>query len=146
VEHPIWLTHHREHHHDRCATVAGHLVCRRCLALYPLLFVVAVVVAGLGPGRLASIIAWVAPIPATIEYLAVGARVLAYRPRRVVAVTVLAALGFGCAVAFHFVTPFESRFLGPAGVHAGLWLVGALLGAWRSGPTSDPLADLSPPR
>ena len=35
----VWLSHHQPDHLDRCVVVGGRLVCRRCLALWPLTFV-----------------------------------------------------------------------------------------------------------
>ena len=32
---PLWLTHHHDDQLDRCAVVAGHHVCRRCLWFWP---------------------------------------------------------------------------------------------------------------
>ena len=37
---PLWLSHHAPADLDRCVTVGGHHVCRRCLLLWPLTFAI----------------------------------------------------------------------------------------------------------
>ena len=34
----LWLSHHHPEHSERCARLAGRLVCRRCLLLWPLCY------------------------------------------------------------------------------------------------------------
>ena len=37
---PIWLSHHYPEQYDRCVLVGRKHICRRCMALYPLSFLV----------------------------------------------------------------------------------------------------------
>lgn len=126
----IWLSHHREHQHDRCVEVSGYLVCRRCLALYPLLLVVAVGFAVLGPvgSPWMSALIWLGPVPATVDYVLLGLGRARYNARRVVVLTALAALGLGAALSYHLVSPFDRRFVVPALAFSSVWLLAALAG------------------
>ena len=130
----IWLSHHRQHQHDRCVDVAGYLVCRRCLALYPLLIVVGLVFAVTGPAAspwMSSLI-WFTPVPATIDYALLGLALTRYDARHVIVLTALAAVGLGAALSYHLASPFDRRFVVPAATFAGVWLLAALFGLRRS--------------
>ena len=65
---PLWLSHHDPGAYDRCVVVAGRHVCRRCLVLYPLAFVVLVVAQGSGWSGPTEALALVAlPLPAVLS-------------------------------------------------------------------------------
>jgi hypothetical protein len=93
---PMWLSHHWPDEYDRCIDVKGRKVCRRCLVLYPVSFVAAVLI-GAGvtwPERLDEWFVWLLPLPAVIEFVLEQLRFVRHSPRRMVAFTVL--LGIGC--------------------------------------------------
>src|ERR1700676_2364789 len=96
---PLWLSHHQPDHLDRCATVRGHKVCRRCLELWPLAFVaLALALAGVRwPRADDGLLLVILPLPAVVEFVLAPPGRLSYRPRRQALLTVplAAALGVG---------------------------------------------------
>jgi uncharacterized membrane protein len=94
---PLWLTHHWPDEYDRCATVRGRLVCRRCLVLYPLALVAALVLAHVAswPERLDPWFLWLLPLPAVVEFVAEQLRLVRHSPRRLVVLTTLLAVACG---------------------------------------------------
>jgi hypothetical protein len=94
---PLWLTHHLSDELDRCVLVAGRLVCRRCLVLYPVSFVAALVLGLLAswPERLDPWFLWLLPLPAVVEFVAEQLRLVRHSPRRLVATTLLLAVACG---------------------------------------------------
>jgi len=96
---PLWLSHHAPADLDRCVTVGGHHVCRRCLLLWPLTFAV-LVLAGAGirwPRGADGLLLVLLPLPAVAEFVFEHAGRWGYRPGRQAAFTALlaAALGVG---------------------------------------------------
>ena len=111
VDAPIWLSHHWPGDHDRCVHVAGHVICRRCLVLYPTAVVVAVLSIRFGGGhRWDPLICWLAMAPALAELAAEQIWGVAHRPGRLVAVTVVAGIGAGRAVARYLMRPSDPVF------------------------------------
>ncbi len=106
---PIWLTHHHPAHHDRCLVVAGRRVCRRCLVLYPIAFcVMAASLAGVHwPGSWDGLLMLVLPAPAIAEFVAEHTGRLSHRPRRQVALTLVAAPALGRGLARYLETPAD---------------------------------------
>jgi hypothetical protein len=97
VPSPIWLSHHWPSEYDRCATVAGLRVCRRCLVLYPTA-VVAAVLALVGvtwPDRFDPVLLWLLPVPAVVEFVAENLGWVRHSPPRLIAFTFLLALACG---------------------------------------------------
>ena len=96
---PLWLSHHQPDELDRCAVVAGRHVCRRCLLLWPLTFVVfALALAGVRwPRGADDLLLVLLPLPAVLEFVLEHGGHLPYRPGLQAAVTVplAAALGVG---------------------------------------------------
>jgi hypothetical protein len=93
---PLWLSHHWPDEYDRCVEIRGRKVCRRCLVLYPVSFVAAVLI-GAGaswPERFDEWVLWLLPLPAVVEFVAEQLRLVRHSPRRMVAFTVL--LGIAC--------------------------------------------------
>jgi len=115
---PLWLSHHRPEHHDRCVSLGGVAVCRRCAVLYPLVVAVAALVAAVEPQPAVALAAmWLAPLPLSIEWIAEQFGILLHRPRRLVATTALASVGIGAALAWHLRTPFDPDVLAPMATH-----------------------------
>lgn len=93
---PLWLSHHWPHDFDRCIEVRGRMVCRRCAVLYPVGLVSAVVLAvAPWPALLDPWLVWLLPFPAFAEFVAEHLGWIRPSPRRLVAGTVLLAVGCG---------------------------------------------------
>ena len=92
----MWLSHHWPDEYDRCVRVGGKLVCRRCIVLYPLSLVTAVVAGFFGwPESWDPWLLWLLPLPAVVEFVAEQLRLVRHSPRRLVAVTVPLAIACG---------------------------------------------------
>jgi hypothetical protein len=94
---PLWLSHHWPDEYDRCTRVAGRLVCRRCLVLYPVSLVSALVLGLVAswPERLDPWFLWLLPLPAVLEFVAEQLRLVQHSPRRLVVLTVPLAVACG---------------------------------------------------
>lgn len=111
VDAPIWLSHHWPGDHDRCLRLGSHLVCRRCLVLYPVAAVAALVSIRMPGGhRWDPLICWLLPVPALVELAAEQIWGVAHRPRRLVVVTVLAGVGAGRAMSRYLMRPSDHVF------------------------------------
>ncbi len=128
----MWLSHHWEQDHaERCVQVAGHPVCRRCLALYPLGLLVAVLsAAGYPPWPVewdpAPI--WILSIPATVTFIGEVLGLIAYSARWQVVTTLVAAIAYGRALGYEFVERWSPEFWEPIAVFGGLWFFAAYFG------------------
>ena len=92
----MWLSHHWPDEYDRCVRVGGRLVCRRCLVLYPLSLVTAVLIGLIGwPEDLDPWLLWLLPLPAVVEFVAEQFKLVRHSPTRLVAVTVPLAIACG---------------------------------------------------
>lgn len=129
----LWRTHHWPEHYERCATIRGHLVCRRCSWMYSISFAVAFLgLVGVEPwpARLDGPLIWLLAAPATIEFVLGELTEVRYDARRQAAVTALLALAMGRGMAYElqeFGSPF---FWGPVLSLGPLWFLAALIG-WR---------------
>lgn len=94
---PMWLSHHWPDGYDRCAVVAGRHVCRRCLFMYPIALVAAVV-ASVGPWwprGLDPVLIPLLPFPAVVDFVLDNLGVVRYSPARQAALTSIGALAAG---------------------------------------------------
>lgn len=134
---PLWLSHHFPEHYDRCVLIAGRHLCRRCLVLYPLAFLVM----GLGlagvhwPTALDPIALWLLPLPAVVEFVLEHRGVLAYHPARQVLLTIPLALGLGRGFTLYLEDPTSRLFWAVVAVYGGLCLASALLDRRPEGPS-----------
>lgn len=134
-----WLSHHGPEHAERCRSVGGIAVCRRCSVLYPVAVVVAVVVVALDPPSTWLVaLMWLAPVPMALDWAAEHLGRVAYSPRRQTAVTLLGAPALGAALAMHARSPFTAPAVAPI-----LWwtlccLAVAWWGWWRTVPDEAP--------
>lgn len=127
---PIWLSHHWPDRHDRCVRVRGVAVCRRCLVLYPLVLLAALVVLAVDlPLGAIVVAAWILPLPMSLEWAGEQFGVLAHSPRRLVVTTAVAALGLGAALAVHLRTPFHLDVLAPVATHVTICAVSSIRAA-----------------
>jgi hypothetical protein len=94
---PMWLSHHWPDEYDRCVDLRGRKVCRRCLVLYPVSLVAALVLGLVAswPERLDPWFLWLLPLPAVLEFVAEQLRLVRHSPRRLVVLTVPLAVGCG---------------------------------------------------
>ncbi|MEZ5411392.1 MAG: hypothetical protein R2761_25400 [Acidimicrobiales bacterium] len=139
---PLWLAHHwPDHYADRCVRIGRHHVCRRCLALYPLSFVVAFASAGghpPWPGSWDPAIVWVLSLPATAAYVGEAVGWFRYRPWVQVVTTLIAALAFGRALGYELLDRWQPVFWGPIAVFGGIWFFATLIGQRRRPPSAAP--------
>lgn len=104
-------------------------VCRRCLTLYPIAFVVlALSFAGLSPwpSALDSVMIWVLCIPATVEFVAEKLWGVLYNGRRQILVTALVALALGRGFAHELDERWSLDFWGPVAVFGTIWFLAAV--------------------
>lgn len=134
----MWLSHHGPDQLDRCITVGGRHVCRRCAVLYPLSIAVAVAqVAGAVPDRWAPWVMWLAPLPVVAEWMAEQLGGARYSPVRQVILTAVASLSLGVALGRHARHPFELDAVAPMLTYTVLCLA-AWVVARRFTPAVDP--------
>jgi hypothetical protein len=133
----LWLAHHwPDAYAERCVRIGHRWVCRRCAALYPLGFLVALLSAGgLDPWPRAwdPWPVWVLSVPATVAYAAEAVELVGYRPRWQVATTLLAAVAFGRALGYELMERWQPVFWGPITVFGGIWFLATV---YRSGARS----------
>jgi len=144
---PMWLAHHYPEDYDRCVVIGRSHVCRRCLALYPLAFVVLGICLVAPPGRAATIGALaVLSLPAVVELVLEQLGVVRYSPRRQVGVTLLLALGLGAGFAAYLDDQLDPAFWGVVVAYTAICLAAVVVGRRRSSSESiDGLADPADP-
>ncbi len=109
---PLWLTHHAAEHHERCALIGRHLVCRRCLVSYPIAIVA--MVAGLAglhwPTSVDPVLLWVLPAPAILDFVAEHLVRSPYNAKRQSILSAIAAVAFGRGLSRYLLEPGDSLF------------------------------------
>ncbi len=127
---PLWLSHHHPESYDRCVVIGRRHVCRRCLVLYPVALVIAaVIVAGARAPQLEIAAMWLLPIGVVVEWVGEHVGGWAHNPRRLVALSAIAAIGAGVALGRHMLHPFETAALLPMLVIAAVCGISALWGS-----------------
>ena len=136
----MWLAHHFPEDYERCTTIAGRNVCRRCSVLYPLAGVVMALglvgwwwPPGWDPWLLVAL-----PVPAVVDWVAEHAGWVGYSRRRQVAVTVPLALALGAGLARYLEDQTDPWFWGMVVGYGGLCGVVALWAHRRGPATSGP--------
>jgi hypothetical protein len=125
----MWRTHHWEAEYDRCTTIAGRHVCRRCVTLYPLAITVMIAaLAGLHPWpeRFDVWFIWLLCVPATAEFVAEKLFDVGYSARRQIAVTALVAVALGRGLAYEIDDRWSWYFWGPVLVFGSTWFLAAV--------------------
>lgn len=129
----MWLAHHwPEHYEERCVRLGSRHLCRRCSALYPLGFVVAVLsVAGYPPwpASFDPAAIWLLSLPATIAFVGEAIGVFNYSPKWQVGTTLLAAAGFGRALGYELLNRWSAEFWEPIAVFGGIWFFASVFAA-----------------
>ncbi|HKY77465.1 MAG TPA: hypothetical protein VJS45_15055 [Acidimicrobiia bacterium] len=128
----MWLSHHDPSGYDRCVLVAGRQVCRRCLVLYPLAFVVLVVAQVSGWSGSSEALALVAlPLPAVIEFVLEHRGVIRYSPIRQMLVTIPLAVALGAGFDRYLDRPGDVLFWSVVVGYTALCLWSAMAGRAR---------------
>ena len=136
----VWLSHHHIDQLDRCVVIRGRHVCRRCLTLYGISTVIAVLaLAGLPPwpARLDTVMIWGLSIVGTAEFVSEQVGWTTYRPWRQVAATAVVALAFGRALAYELDDRWDWYFWGPILVFGTIWFVASRIGDRRRASTCE---------
>ena len=129
---PMWLAHHYPEDYDRCVVIGRSHVCRRCLALYPLAFVVLGLCLKIQPGRTIELLALaVLSLPAAIELVLEQLGVLRYSPRRQVAVTLALAVGLGAGFAVYLDDQLDPGFWAVVLLYGGVSVAAVVAGRLR---------------
>lgn len=131
----LWLAHHwPADYRTRCVRIAGRPVCRRCAALYPLSFLVALVSAFGAPPWPPAIDPypiWLLSIPATVAYSGEAVGLFRYRPRWQVGTTLLAAMAFGRALGYELVDRWSPEFWYPLATFGAIWFLATTVAVRR---------------
>jgi hypothetical protein len=128
----LWLSHHDPNAYDRCVLVAGRHVCRRCLVLYPLAFVVLVVAQAAGWSGTTEALALVAlPLPAVVEFVLEHRGVIRYSPGRQMLVTIPLAVALGAGFDRYLDRPGDVLFWSVVVGYTAVCLWSALAGRAR---------------
>ena len=131
---PLWLAHHYPEDYDRCVRIGRSHVCRRCLVLYPVAFVVMVATAGwYPPGAIDVLIVAGLPLPGVVEFVAEHVGAVRYSPRRQIAVTVPLAVGLGRGLARYLDNHTDPLFWSVVVAYALVCGLAALARQRRSG-------------
>lgn len=126
----MFLSHHWPSGYDRCVVIGGRHVCRRCLVLYPVVIVVALL-AGLGltwPHRFDPWVLWLAPLPGVLEFSLDALGVIRHHPLRQALVTALLAVAYGKLLWRYAQDPGDALAWSVLVVDCGICLVAALVG------------------
>ncbi len=123
----MWLSHHDPGGYDRCVLVAGRPVCRRCLVLYPLSFVVLVVARVMQwPGRIEAVALVALPLPAVAEFVLEHRGTIRYSPARQVLVTIPLAVALGAGFDRYLDRQTDPVFWSTVVAYTGICLWSAL--------------------
>lgn len=127
----LWHAHHwPQHYGDRCVRIGDRHWCRRCLSLYPLGFLVAVLSAvGLPPwpGEADPAVIWLLCLPGTAAFVGEAVGLFPYRPRWQVAATLITAVAFGRGLGYELVQRWSPEFWGPVAVFGGIWFAASAI-------------------
>lgn len=137
----LWLAHHwPDQYQERCFRVGSHHVCRRCAALYPVGFLVAVLAAlGLPPWpvELDPLPIWLLSLPATVAFVGEAIGLFRYSARWQVGTTLVTAVAFGRGLGYELLDRWSPEFWWPVLVFGGIWFAATVYQHTRrrAGPT-----------
>lgn len=129
----MWISHHFPEDYDRCVVIGRSHVCRRCLVIYPIAFVVMAVLlaTGAAAGPTMRILLVVLPLPAVVEFVLEHLGACSYSPARQVTVSVGLGLGLGVGFATYLRHPSDLWFWGVVVLYTAVCLASVLIGAKR---------------
>ena len=138
---PLWLSHHYPADYGRCVLIGGAQVCRRCLVLYPIMFVVlGLALAGVRwPRSLDPVLLVLLPLPAVADFLAEHLAARGYRPRLQVPATVPLGMALGVGFDRYLDRQTDPLFWGVVVVYGGACFAALLVGARRRQSPEDRL-------
>lgn len=129
----IWLSHHwPDDYHTKCVKIGRRHICRRCAALYPLGFLVAILsVVGLPlwPNTLDPALIWILCIPASAAFVGEAIGLFNYSPRWQVGTTLIAAAAYGKALGYELQDRWSPEFWWPIAIFGGLWFLASVFNA-----------------
>jgi len=136
----LWHAHHwPADYPTHCVRVGGRHWCRRCLALYPLGFLVAVLSA-LGwppwPAAADPAIIWILCLPGTVAFVGEAVGVFAYRTRWQVGATLITAVAFGRGLGYELVERWSPEFWQPVAVFGGIWFLASVFRTQTARPAT----------
>lgn len=137
----LWLSHHYPADYGRCVLIGRTRVCRRCLVLYPIVFVVlGLARAGVRwPMSLDPVLLVLLPLPAVAEFLAEHLGTGGYRPGLQVAAAVPLGVALGMGFDRYLDRQTDPLFWGIVVVYGGACFAALLVGARRRPQPSDRL-------
>lgn len=127
----MWHAHHWPDEYDRCMSIAGRPVCRRCLTLYPAAIVVGVAFVfgvSLWPAAADPWLIWALCLPATADFVLEQTKVVRYSARRQVLATALLAPALGRGLGYELDDTWSWEFWGPVLTFCTIWFFAALAG------------------
>ncbi|MGI9606064.1 MAG: hypothetical protein ACR2P0_08000 [Acidimicrobiales bacterium] len=130
----LWRTHHWPHRYDRCMTIGGRPVCRRCFWFYSISFAVAALgFAGISPWPASwdQTLVWALSIPATVEFVGGEIGWWRYDARRQTIVTAILAPAVGRGMYAELQDQGSWLFWGPVLVFGSTWFIAAVIGWLR---------------
>lgn len=131
AERVMWRTHHWPDEYDRCTTIAGRHVCRRCLTLYPAAIATGVAfVLGLSlwPAALDPWLIWALCLPATADFVLEQTGAVTYSARRQVITTALLAPAVGRGLGYELTDTWSWEFWGPVLTFCTIWFIATMAG------------------
>jgi hypothetical protein len=131
---PLWLAHHDPGDYGRCVLIGRTRVCRRCLVLYPVAFVVlGLAQAGLRwPSSLDPVLLLLLPVPAVVEFVLEHVGAMGYRPVVQAVVTTLLAAALGVGFQRYLDRHTDPLFWGTVVVYGGVCFAALVVGMRRS--------------
>jgi len=109
----LLLSHHFSDEHEHCVQLRGRLICRRCLALWPLTVGLLILWLFWCPSQNTAD-TWLPllALPATLEFVLERLKFVSYHPGRVVLVSILLAFPLGRGFSRYLQDPFDLWFWG----------------------------------
>lgn len=130
----LWLAHHWPHRYERCTTIRGRHVCRRCAWFYLTAFAT-LGLAPLGvspwPSSWDNVAVWVLSIPATVDFVLGELGDLKYDAKRQIVLSSLLGLAVGRGFYAELLTTGSTTFWGPVLVFGSIWFAAATT-AWMN--------------
>ena len=135
---PMWIAHHYPEDYDRCVTIGRAHVCRRCVVLYPIAFVVmGLALAGIRwPSGADPVLLALLPLPAVVEFVLEHRGTIRYQPTRQALLTVPLAFALGVGFARYLDRQIDPLFWAVVVIYGAICLAATFL--LGRGPDEDP--------
>jgi hypothetical protein len=128
---PMWLAHHYPEDYDRCVWTGRNHVCRRCIVIWPITFLVlGLALAGVRwPSSLDVTLVILLPVPAVTEFILEHLGVIEYHPVLQMWLTVPMAVALGIGFDRYLHRPTDPLFWGVSIVCSLLYFASIMIGA-----------------